>query len=91
MMFTLEIYKKDARKKTGERLVGKYDDDRKDREAMLRESNELYDLYPPQKGYRFEIHETYVKKHNLMGGAEFLERYDTPYFCSPASESYWSM
>jgi len=91
MMFTLEIYKKDARKKTGERLVGKYDYDRKDREAMLRESNELYDLYHPSKGYRFEIHETYVKKTNLMGGAEFLERYDTPYFCSPASESYWSM
>jgi len=31
MMFTLEIYKKDARKKTGERLVGKYDYDRPDR------------------------------------------------------------
>lgn len=91
MMYTLEIYKTDKRKKSGERLVGKYDFDRKDREAMLRESNELYDLYPPSKGYRFEIHETYVKKTNLMGGAEFLERYDTPYYCSPSSESYWSM
>ena len=91
MMFTLEIYKKDARKKTGERLVGKYDYDRADRKAMLRESNELYDLYHPSKGYRFEIHETYVKKHNLLGGNEFMERYDTPYYCSPASESYWSM
>ena len=91
MMYTLEVYKADKRKKSGERLVGKYDFDRKDREAMLRESNELYDLYPPSKGYRFEIHETYVKKTNLMGGAEFLERYDTPYFCSPSSESYWSM
>ena len=90
-MFTLEIYKKDARKKAGERLVGKYDYDRKDREAMLRESNELYYAYPPKKGYRFEIHETYVTKQNLMGGAEFKERYDTPYYCSPASESYWSM
>ena len=90
-MYTLEVYKADKRKKSGERLVGKYDFDRKDREAMLRESNELYDLYPPSKGYRFEIHETYVKKTNLMGGAEFLERYDTPYYCSPASESYWSM
>ena len=37
MMYTLEIYKKDARTKAGERLVGKYDYDRKDREAMLRE------------------------------------------------------
>lgn len=91
MMFTLEIYKKDARKKAGERLVGKYDYDRKDRESMGREVPELYDLYNPKLGYRFEIHETYVTKRNLMGGKEFTERYDTPYYCSPASESYWSM
>ena len=90
-MFTLEIYKKDARKKAGERLVGKYDYDRKDRNAMGREVPELYDLYNPKLGYRFEIHETYVTKQNLMGGKEFTERYDTPYYCSPASESYWSM
>ena len=89
--YTVEIYKKDARTKKGERLVGKYDFDRENREAMLRETNELYDLYHPKMGYRFEVHETYVKKTNLMGGAEFLERYDTPYYCSPASESYWSM
>ena len=91
MNLNIRLRKDLWREKEGERLVGKYDYDRKDREAMLRESNELYDAYPPELGYRFEIHETYVKKHNLMGGAEFLERYDTPYFCSPASESYWSM
>jgi len=22
---------------------------------------------------------------------EFTERYDTPYYCSPSSETYWSM
>jgi len=38
-----------------------------------------------------ELHETFVTKRNLMGGKEFTERYDTPYYCSPASESYWSM
>jgi hypothetical protein len=27
----------------------------------------------------------------MMGGAEFKERYDTPYYCSPSSETYWSM
>ena len=35
--------------------------------------------------------ETYVTKTNLMGGKEFTERYDTPIYCSPSSESYWSM
>ncbi len=43
------------------------------------------------QGYRYEIHKTYVTKKSLMGGAEYQERYDTPYYCSPASESYWSM
>ncbi len=90
MMFTLEIYKKDARKKTGERLVGKYDYDRKDSAAMEREIKALYPTYKKADGYRFEIHETYVTKTNLMGGKEFTERYDTPYYCSPSSETYWS-
>ena len=91
MMFTLEIYKRDARKKTGERLVGKYDYDRPDKDAMVREVRELFPTYKSLDGYRFEIHETFVTKTNLMGGKEFTERYDTPYYCSPASESYWSM
>ena len=25
------------------------------------------------------------------GGEEFKERYDTPYYCSPSSETYFSM
>jgi preprotein translocase subunit SecY len=28
---------------------------------------------------------------NAMSGKTFQERYDTPYYCSPSSESYWSM
>tara|TARA_R110000868_G_scaffold212573_2_gene462453 strand:- start:427 stop:702 length:276 start_codon:yes stop_codon:yes gene_type:complete len=91
MMFTLEIYKMDRRTKEGQRLVGKYDYDRKDREAMEREIAELYPTYKKKDGYLFYVHETYVTRTNLMGGAEFQERYDTPYFCSPSSESYWSM
>ena len=90
MMFTLEIYKKDARKKTGGRLVGKYDYDRKDSAAMEREINALYPTYKKADGYRVEIHETYVTQTNLMGGREFTERYDTPYYRSPSSETYWS-
>jgi hypothetical protein len=87
-MYTVELYKKDARKKSGERLDRKVDHSTADRSAI----EAVYAAkYPASKGYRFEIHETYVTKRNLMGGAEFKERYDTPYYCSPASESYWSM
>jgi nitric oxide reductase activation protein len=90
-MYTLEIYKMDRRTKEGQRLVGKYDYDRKSKEDMEREISALYPTYKKRDGYLFNVVETYVTKRNLMGGAEFKERYDTPHFCSPASESYWSM
>jgi hypothetical protein len=31
-----------------------------------------------------------VERVNLMSGKKFMEAEDTPNFCSPASESYWS-
>lgn len=31
-----------------------------------------------------------VERVNLMSGLTFMEAEDTPNFCSPASESYWS-
>ena len=88
MTYTVEIYKQDARTKKGERLVSKTDYDT-DNLSMLEHT--VKHTYRASQGYRYEIHETYVKRTNLMGGAEFIERYDTPYYCSPSSESYWSM
>jgi len=32
-----------------------------------------------------------VTRKNLMSGVEFQEDVNTPYFCSPSSETYWSM
>jgi hypothetical protein len=87
-MYTVEIYKRDARTKTGERLVSKTDYEVTEK-TMLEHT--VKHTYRASQGYRYEIHETYVTKTNLMGGKEFTERYDTPHFCSPASESYWSM
>ena len=87
-MYTVEIYKKDARTKSGERLYAKTDYDT-DNLSMLEHT--VKHTWRASQGFRYEIHETYVTKTNLMGGAEFKERYDTPYYCSPASESYWSM
>ena len=85
-MYTVEIYKTDARTKAGERLVLKKDyatDNRSTLEKSVRDHL--------QKGERYEIHETYVTRKSLMGDTEFQERYDTPYYCSPSSETYWSM
>ena len=33
---------------------------------------------------------TQVERTNIMTGQKFMEDVDTPYFCSPSSESYWS-
>jgi hypothetical protein len=91
MLYTVEIYKRDRRVKSGERFVGKYDYDRPDLAAMLREVAELYPTYKQADGYRFEVHETMVTRKNMMSGAAYQERYDTPRHCSPSSEAYWSM
>ena len=32
-----------------------------------------------------------VERVNLMSGKKYMERRDTPRFCSPSSEAYWSM
>jgi hypothetical protein len=91
MLFTLEIYKMDRRTKEGQRLVGKYEYDRKDRAAMDREIEALYPTYKKRDGYIFNVVETYVTRKNMMSGQEYQERYDTPWFASPSSETYWSM
>ena len=88
MMYTVEIYKRDARTKSGERMVSKTDYDVTE-QTMLEHT--VKHTYRASQGYRYEIHETYVTRTNMMGGKEYQERYDTPRYCSPSSEAYWSM
>ena len=88
--YTIEIYAKDARTKQGERLIEKIDYTDFTREKI---ESAFSTTFPADK-YRFEIHETFVTKKSLdvgYGSKEFQERYDTPYYCSPSSETYWSM
>ena len=86
--YTLEIYKADRRLKEGRRLVEKRDFAPSTR-AYIDSLVEFKQLTIP--GIIIEVHETFVTRKNMMGGAEYQERYDTPYYCSPSSESYWSM
>ncbi len=55
MKFILNIYIKDTRIKSGKRLVGSYEFQRKDRESMEREVKSLYPTYKQSDGYSFEI------------------------------------
>lgn len=87
-MFTVIVYKKDKRTKAGERQV-LYKDYNTTDLATLTES--VRDAWPMKDGFRTEIHETMVTRVNMMGGASYQERFDTPRYCSPSSEAYWSM
>ena len=89
-MYTLELYKTDARTKTGERLVEKRDGC--GALGSPKRAVELHyaKMYPAPK-WRTEVHQTIVTSRNMMNSKEFKERYDTPYYCSPSSETYWSM
>jgi hypothetical protein len=84
MDYTVEIYKLDKRRKDGRVLVSKMDYSCEDIRVIEND-------WPVRPRYVRLIHETYVTRRNLMTGVEFQERYDTPYSCSPSSESYWSM
>lgn len=86
--YTLEVYKADKRTKTGERVEIKVDYPEGITEKDIRDLCEW--RYPAKKGYRYEIHQTYVERVSAMDATKtFLERYDTPYYCSPSSETYW--
>jgi len=93
--YTIEVYKADKRIKKDARHG-------KDKKGLR--FVDVTDFAPSTKdyidtvvkryvrdGFVAQAFETYVVKKNLIGGKEFVERYDTPNFCSPSSESYWSM
>ena len=83
--YTLELYKTDRRTKEGRRLVEVKDVAESTRDHIESIADSLRKL-----DFIVEVFETYVTKKNSMSGKEFQERYDTPYYCSPSSETYWS-
>ena len=98
--FTIEVYKKDKRitarsdsvrwgkNKPGLRFVLKQDYEGK----TLAELKNLCETgYPKRLKFVTEIHETFVIRQHMMTGEDRIERYDLPHYCSPSSESYWSM
>lgn len=93
--YTLEIYKEDKRIKRDERFgrnkaglrfveVRDFDPVTKDYITSVVESYN-------RDGYIVKMFETFVTRVNMMNGKKYQERYDTPNYCSPSSESFWSM
>jgi hypothetical protein len=89
--YTMYIYKADRRTKSGERLVSTTVWTGRDDNGMRREVAELFHLYNPDAGYRFEWFPKMVTVKNLMTGKPVQIDRDTPWCCNPASETYWSM
>ena len=89
---TFEIWKKDGRLKSGDRLIKKIDFNSEGSDQRMKNMRDnLTQDYPLHKGYRIEERDTFVTKNNMMSGEEYRERYDTPISCSPASGTFWSM
>jgi len=87
MEYTVEVFKLDKRTKSGQRLEHKIPYINVDYATLY---SGAAVMWPATRGFRVEIHETFVTRKNLLSGVEFQERYDTPIFCTPSSESFWS-
>ena len=92
--YTFEIYKKDARIKKDERYgrnkKGLRFVEVKDFAPVTRDYIETLADDFRKEGLVVYVYETFVTRKNMMSGKEYLERYDTPYYCSPSSETFWS-
>jgi hypothetical protein len=90
--YTLEVYKADKRIKRDERFgrnrVGMRFVEVIDFAPSTKDYIETLAEAKRKQGFIVKVFETFVTRKNLMGGAEFKERYDTPYACSPSSEHY---
>ena len=84
--YTIERYTIDLRRKDGLRLIDKIDFTPSTMEVLTNVVNDLED-----DGFIINYSPTYTTEKNLLTGELYQERTDTPHFCSPSSESFWSM
>jgi len=93
--FTVEIYKADKRIKKDERYgknkKGLRFVEVRDFAPTTRDHISTVAQSLQEAGFITQVFETWVVKKNMISGQEYAERYDTPHFCSPSSETYWSM
>lgn len=89
--YTLYIYKADKRCKTGERLYSTTVWTGQDDNGMRRTVADLFPLYNPADGFRFDWTPAMKTVRNLMSGKDVQIPHDTPRSCDPSSELYWTM
>jgi hypothetical protein len=93
--YSLEIYKADRRIKRDERYgrnkAGLRFIEVIDFAPVTRDYIDTVVAAKRKQGFVVDLFETYVVQKNFLNGKEFKERYDTPNYCSPSSEAYYSM
>lgn len=93
--YTVELYKVDRRIKKDERYgrnkKGLRFVETMDFDPVTKDYISTVEQQFANAGYVVRVFETYVTRNNLQSGQTFQERYDTPHFCSPSSETFWSM
>lgn len=89
MEYTVEVWKLDKRLRAGKKIVNTISLEGELREVESTVRGLALSEYPPPK-FALELHETWDTVLNLMTGKPVRERYNTPYYLSVASESYWS-
>lgn len=90
--YTMRIYVKDRRTKSGERILKTYAYQQKHSQWMKEEVRDLQaGLYPAPK-YRIEVDPTFCKVKSLMTGEDVTIRVeDRGGPCDPSTERHWSM
>lgn len=93
--YTVELYRTDRRIKKDERYgrnrAGLRFVEVVDFAPSTRDYIETVAVDMRNRGFVVNVFETFVTRKNMMSGYAYQERYDTPNFCSPSSETFWSM
>ena len=88
MLYTVMFLKTDGRTKSGYKSIQIDIEAKDEEEALVLTKNNVKNL---KNVTEIKIFETFVKRINFITKEEFIERFDTPSYCSPSSESYWSL
>jgi len=63
----------------------------KENNLVMSNDGPMFDYGIAERSHYTKHIERQVERVNLMTGEKFKESINTPYFCSPSSESFWSM
>jgi hypothetical protein len=89
-LYAVSVWKQDRRTKTGERLVEEYTMQFESELQALQHAQEVEGMYLGQA--RVVYRKYWVLKVGYMEPHKgFWEPWNTPYYCSPSSETYHSM